>query len=270
MKNYIEYIIHTNEILDTESIIAILSNSEAESFIEENNIVKAYIIEDKNTNDLEQILLEFQLVFDKNIIVQKNWNALWESNYEPVIVDQFCEIIAPFHQSENNCTHTICINPGMAFGTGHHATTYMMIEQMKSLNFTSKPVLDYGTGSGVLAILSEMMHAKSVIGLEIDDWACRNAEENIERNKVKNTKIVCGDLQNIGSKKFDIILANINKNVLIHSSELLCSLINKDGTIIISGFYENDISDIAPLYNKYNLEITKTLIQNQWACIRFN
>lgn len=270
MKNYIEYIIHTNEILDTDSVIAILSNTDAESFIEENNIVKAYIIEDKNINELEQVLLEFNLVFDKNVIVQKNWNALWESNYEPVIVDQFCEIIAPFHQSKNNCTHTICINPGMAFGTGHHATTYMMIEQMKTLHFIGKTVLDYGTGSGVLAILAKMMQAESVIGLEIDDWACRNAEENIERNNVKNTKIVCGDLQKITSKKFDIILANINKNVLIHSSELLCSLLNKGGTIIISGFYEKDITDIVSIYNKYNFEISNSLIQNQWACIRLN
>jgi len=267
MKNYFQYQIQCNDSLDSESIIAIVSQSEAESFEEENGIVKAYIHEDKNVAELEEILRDYQLKFDKQIIEQQNWNALWESSYEAVTVDDFCEIIAPFHEPKSNAPHLICINPGMAFGTGHHATTSMMILQMQHMNFEGKQVLDYGTGSAVLAVLAEKMKSSSVIGLEIDDWACRNAEENIARNHCEKVSIICGTLEHLNAQHFDIILANINKNVLLDSCEQISAILDKNGLLLLSGFYENDIQDIFSKYQKHGFELSKIETKNNWACI---
>lgn len=268
-KSWIEYTIQHSKTLDGESIIALLSDTEIQSYEEAESELKAYLDSNANVLQVEQILTEYKLKFDKKIIEQINWNAEWERAYDSVEVDSFCQIIAPFHTPKNEFQHTITINPGMAFGTGHHATTYMMLKQMQYIDWSGKMVLDYGAGSGVLAFVADKMNAKNGIALEIDDWACNNAEENRIRNNCSQTQVICGTIHNVMDKKFEIILANINKNVLLQSAELLTQVIEKNGIILMSGFYANDDSDLIVAYEKMGFAKIDAIQRNNWSCLKF-
>ena len=199
-KSWIEYTIQHSETLDGESIIALLSDTEIQSYEEAESELKAYLDSNASVLQVEQILTEYKLNFDKKIIEQINWNAEWERAYDSVEVDSFCQIIAPFHTPKNGFQHTITINPGMAFGTGHHATTYMMLKQMQYIDWSAKMVLDYGAGSGVLAFAlnktTKMLHS-SITALE----------------HFKDTSLNFGDVVSISGmdRQRKIALSNSNK-----------------------------------------------------------
>ena len=225
--NYIEVLFEDINSELSGILVAQLANIDFEGFEESENQLKAYIASD-NYNELimSSMLERFKCKFSISIVPDQNWNALWESNFEPVIVDDFCEVRAHFHTPTNSTTHEIIITPKMSFGTGHHATTYMMIQQMRNIEFVNMSVADFGTGTAILAILAEKLGSKKVWAIDYDEWSIRNAEENIIRNNC--CKIQLKQSDNFSpTENFDVILANINKNVILDNLNSLIFKLNK-------------------------------------------
>jgi len=209
--SYIEISIPVKDIQLQEIIIAELEVVDFESFEQDDENLKAFIPQDRfNENNINFILGKYALTYSKSTIENKNWNELWESNFQPVTVGDFVAIRAAFHDAVQSVQHEIVITPKMSFGTGHHATTYMMIELMKSVDFQSKTVADFGTGTGVLAILADKLGAASVWAVDNDEWCIENATENSINNQSKNIEIQKVERFD-ADKNFDVILANINK-----------------------------------------------------------
>jgi ribosomal protein L11 methyltransferase len=219
-------------------------------------------------DELRKIVSSHQLIFTKKSIERKNWNEEWEKNFEPVIVENSVAIRAEFHQPIKGVQHEIIITPKMSFGTGHHATTYMMIQAMGDIDFRNKIVFDFGTGTGILAIAAEKLKASSIIAIDNDEWCIRNAKENIERNHCKNVRLSLSSTPD-RSRKFDIILANINKNILMTHLTLLSSLLTKNGRLLVSGILHEDEPDIIGLGYKISLKPGQIIRRNQWSAIEF-
>lgn len=213
----------------------------------------------------EEDLKSFEL---KNIPFQ-NWNAEWESDFQPICVNNFCCIRAPFHTRKPYVTHDIIIEPKMAFGTGHHATTFQMIEQMQMLEFENKKVLDYGTGTGVLAILAEKMKAQSVKAIDNDEMACESTLENSRENGCFKVEVQHQSISDLSSdRKFDVVLANINRNVLLGSVAELTKRASSDATLLMSGFYVKELPEIRKTFEnswEYQLHSEK----DRWCCVKF-
>src|SRR6187399_2793810 len=181
--NYLQFEFRISNAVENEILIALLSNAGFESFVEEEKMLKAFIKETEfNESSLTGIQEIIPCTYSSTVITPQNWNAKWESSFEPIIVKDFAAIRAGFHNSIKNVKHEIIITPKMSFGTGHHATTYMMIEQMEGLDLMNKAVVDFGTGTGVLAILAEKMGASTIDAIDNDDWSIENAAENIAAN----------------------------------------------------------------------------------------
>jgi len=252
-----------------EILIAQLAEVGYEGFEETLNGLDAFILSnDFNKLLLEEISLKHEVEFTEKEVKTTNWNQVWESNFEPVIVNDFVSIRADFHLPVKSIQHEIIITPKMSFGTGHHATTHMMIEQMQEIDFVNKNVFDFGTGTGVLAILAEKLGAKNIIAVDIDDWSIENANENIIRNHCKNIKIRKA-FNPDDENKSDIILANINRNVILENFYSFRQQLNHPGVLLISGILEEDINDIitSALSNGFN--ILKKLIRNNWVSFSF-
>jgi ribosomal protein L11 methyltransferase len=269
MKNYVEINIQTGESTLRDIIVAQLSELGFEGFEESETSLKAFISEaefdEKVFNDL---LKPHNLICLKSILPSQNWNALWESNFEPVIVDDFCEVRADFHSPSNSTQHDIIITPKMSFGTGHHATTYMMIEQMRDLDFAGKSVADFGTGTGILAILAEKLRSNKIVAIDNDEWSIQNAEENILNNNC--TSISLQQANKFSSEdKFDIILANINKNVILDNFGGLVFGLKAKSYLLISGILGDDEKDLVKAAAYYNLSYIKTVERNNWISILF-
>lgn len=211
------------------------------------------------------------LLNDYNItthtIEQQNWNALWESNFQPVVVDDFCAVRAPFHQPINSVQHEIVIMPKMSFGTGHHATTWMMMAQMRSIDFAGKNVFDFGTGTGILAILAHKLGAASVLGIDNDEWSMENGRENLARNKCNAVTIEFASTVPAGP--FDIILANINRNVILMHLQHLVGAVLPQGLILFSGLLEQDEPEIVKASLTLKLELLKKEVRNGWISLLF-
>ncbi len=171
-------------------------------------------------SNIASVLNRFGVKYSEVVIKEQNWNAVWESNFEPVLVDDFCAIRADFHSAFPDVMHEVIITPKMSFGTGHHATTYMMVSQMQQIEIKGKVVADFGTGTGILAILSEQMGAKEVFALDEDDWSIENARENFSRNNCKVIELLKANAFS-ANKNFDVILANINRNVILDNLNAL-------------------------------------------------
>lgn len=202
-------------------------------------------------------------------IESTNWNELWESNYEPIEVDDFCYVHAPFHKVKNGFKHTIQINPRMAFGTGHHETTFLMMKMIEQIDLNGQSVLDLGCGSGILAILAMYEGADLALAVDIDSNAVETLDENFTVNNTKQIVSRIGTIHDV-TEKFDIIFANINRNVLTTDAEKICNQLVKNGLLVLSGFYEQDVDLISETYSKYGLKPKKMLSKNNWVSVIFN
>lgn len=250
-----------------EILIALLANIGFEGFEEADNLLQAYIKEEEfNEYELKAIAESMQLAYTLDLVEQQNWNAAWESSFEPVIINDFAAIRAHFHQPVPNVQHEIVITPKMSFGTGHHATTYLMMEQMSRINFKGKSVLDFGTGTAVLAILAEKMGATDIVGIDNDDWSIENAEENLLRNQATHIQIQKAEAV-VAEKKYDIILANINLNVITANMTALAESCAAGATVLLSGFLNTDIDSIKASLEANNVTFKLFTRQKDWICI---
>lgn len=257
----------------TEILIAELGSIGFESFVENEKGVVAYIQEkDWNQNILDDIFVlnseEFSISYQKETIRQTNWNREWEKNFNPIAVDGLVSIRAPFHENPK-LKYDIVIEPKMSFGTGHHETTHMMIQHLLELDLKNKKVLDMGCGTGILAIFAEMKGAYEIDAIDIDNWCYQNSIENCERNNCKNIKVFEGDARLLVNKKYDLIIANINRNILLNDIKTYVKNLNEEGVLLLSGFYKEDISVIEDETSKYGLYLTKSLERNNWVALKY-
>lgn len=268
MKKYvdIEIAIHSPE--EGEILIAGLSEINFYAFEQEENSLKAYIEEkDFDEEKLKNVLPSTKKI-KKNIIVEKNWNQQWERSIEPVVVNDFVAIHPSFHKPIKNVKHDLIITPKMSFGTGHHATTYLMIELMEHIDFQNRTVLDFGTGTGVLAILAEKMGASEIQAIDYDQWSILNTIENIEANNCKNILVEQkSDLK--GIKPVDIILANINLNVLINAASVISTLLNPKALLLASGFLLKDEVEMQNIFSSKNVVKKQVEQSNGWLAMLF-
>jgi ribosomal protein L11 methyltransferase len=256
-----------------EILIAELGFAGFESFIETEEGVTAYIQkQDWNSAILDDIQIlnseEFSISYTIEEIEQVNWNQEWEKNFNPIIVDDLCSVRAPFHEKPDT-TFDIVIEPKMSFGTGHHETTHMMIQHILKNDFINRSVLDMGCGTGVLAILSEMKGAKPIDAIDIDNWCYLNSLENVERNNCNHISVHEGDAGLLVNKKYDIIIANINRNILLNDIKIYASCLNKNGMLFLSGFYKEDIPGLEEECNRYMLKLDEKLERNNWVSLKF-
>jgi len=270
MKRYIKIEFHDLFNDQIELLIAELSNSGFEGFEEIDNSLSAFIPEsDFNEMLLKEITEKRNVSFSKTVIEETNWNEVWESNFNPVVVDDFVIIRADFHEPITGVEHEIIITPKMSFGTGHHATTNMMIQQMREVDFTGKVVFDFGTGTGILAILAEKLGAERIVAVDNDDWSISNTEENLGRNKCKKVELIKADNAE-NAEQFDIILANINKNVIVDNFSLLVERLSRDGILLLSGLLDQDEPDILQIAAEHSLNFMKKAELDKWVSLRFS
>ena len=267
--NYVHVTVEYVSVEQAEMLIAQLNELGFDGFEESENSLSAFIDETAfNEDDVNEIFTAQQLTFSKQVLEQKNWNEEWEKNFEPVTVDDFVTVRAGFHAPAKNVEHEIIITPKMSFGTGHHATTYMMMQQMRKLDFRNKSVFDFGTGTGILAILAEKLGAANVTAVDNDEWSISNAAENIAGNNCMNIQLqLCGSP--VLLQQFDVILANINKNVILQFISVLEQGLAKNGHLLVSGLLAEDENDILLAASGLGLKHVVTISRDKWICIHF-
>lgn len=256
----------------TDIIIARLADIGYESFVETTQGVNAYIPFNDFTDEFLAVLETLDkdactYSFEKKLIKRENWNQLWESNFQPVIVGADCIIKAPFHNIPQAAKYEIIIEPKMSFGTGHHDTTCMMVEELLTLDVVNKSVLDMGCGTGILAILAAKMGASPVIGIDIDDWSIENSIENCHKNNVIDVTIKKGDINTLIGQTFNSILANINKNVLLAHLPQYASSISPSGSLLLSGFFDSDADELIKAAEYTGLIFRNKKTRNNWTLI---
>lgn len=256
----------------TEMLIAQLGYVGFESFVEQDNGVTAYIQKQEwNSKILEDVFLlhsnEFNIIFEHNEIAQTNWNEEWEKNFNPIQVDDLVSIRAPFHTNPS-LQFDIVIEPKMSFGTGHHETTHMMVQHLLALDLDTKKVLDMGCGTGILAIFAEMKGAKPIDAIDIDSWCYENSLENIQRNNCNHITVYEGDASLL-KEKYDVIIANINRNILLSDMKTYTDCLNENGVLLLSGFYKEDIVIIEDEVNKHGLTFETMIQRNNWVALKY-
>ncbi len=271
--NYIElsFVLLDRDHL-SDIIVAKLNEIEFESYIETEDGVNAYIQEQLyNKEKLNLVLSDLQNLFsfDYSIkdIKQENWNAKWEENFEPVKINEQCVIRAQFHEKVD-CEYEIIITPKMSFGTGHHETTFLMMNEMFSLNFNGKSVLDMGCGTGVLSILSKMLGSATTLGIDIDEWSYDNSKENAKLNNVESIEFLLGDVSSI-TGNFDIVLANINRNIILSDIDKYIDAMNNKSDILLSGFLLSDVEIIREKAESLGLSFISHKNKNKWNLLHF-
>ena len=259
--------------LGSEILIAELGEKAFESFIETETGISAFVQKDLwDTNILEDIQIlsnpEFKIEYTFEEIEQVNWNEEWEKNFEPIDVDGKCHVRAPFHE-KTSAEYDIVIEPKMSFGTGHHETTHMMIQHILETDFTNKKTLDMGCGTAILAILAEMKGAQPIDAIDIDNWCYLNSIENAERNNCKHISVYEGDASLLDGKKYDVIIANINRNILLNDMQQYVACLNENGILFLSGFYTEDIPVISESCTSKGLTYVKQFERNNWVALKF-
>ena len=271
MNNYLEFNFKIFPLQPwNEILMAELIEIGFDSFTEEHDGILGYIQKDLfNENQLKEINLfkndEVKISYKYQEMPNINWNEEWEKNFSPINVENEVSIRAEFHENQN-LPHEIIIQPKMSFGTGHHATTYLMIQQMLDLDFQNKAVLDMGCGTSVLAIFAKQKGAGKTVAIDIDEWSVENSVENAERNGVE-LEVSQGTAENLGKEKFDIILANINRNILISDIPTYVSVLNDGGQLLLSGLCFFDVDDILEVCTQQNLTLKKKLQREEWVSL---
>lgn len=257
-----------------EILMAELGQIGYESFVETDEGLSAYITEaDFDLPQLQQVVDDYQhltpITFAYEQLETKNWNEEWERNYQPIEVAGQIRVRASYHAPDPAFRYDIVIDPKMSFGTGHHETTTLVMEQQLSLDHHDKSVLDVGSGTGILAILAEMLGATRLTAFDIEEWAYLNAVENAELNGCKHIAVFQGTIEDCPAGTYDIVLANINRNILLREIPIYVQFLKPGGTLMVSGFYEFDINDIIQKAQEVDLKLIAQKTLNQWAVIRF-
>lgn len=272
--NYLEFHFEISPVQPaSEILIAELGSVGFESFVENEDGITAYIpVEEYDEEMFSGIHIlqsdEFEISYTTQEIEQVNWNEEWEKNFNPIIVDEHCSVRAPFH-AKPDTEYDIVIEPKMSFGTGHHATTHMMIQHILNNNVSGKSVLDMGCGTGVLAILAAMRGAAKIDAVDIDNWCYLNTLENVERNNCDHINVFEGGAELLKGKNYDIIIANINRNILLQDMETYAKALNTNGELYLSGFYVEDIPIIKKACSKYGLVYVEHIDRENWAAAKF-
>ena len=256
----------------TEMLIAQLGYVGFESFVEQDYGVTVYIQKQEwNSKILDDVFMlhsnEFNITFEHNEIAQTNWNEEWEKNFNPIQVDDLVSIRAPFHTNAS-LQFDIVIEPKMSFGTGHHETTHMMVQHLLALDLDTKKVLDMGCGTGILAIFAEMKGAKPIDAIDIDSWCYENSLENIQRNNCNHITVYEGDASLL-KEKYDVIIANINRNILLSDIKTYTDCLNENGVLLLSGFYKEDIAIIEDEVTKHGLTFETMIQKNNWVALKY-
>ncbi len=263
--------ISTSDEAHQEIIIA-FADSIGIDAIEQTN--DSLIIHSEKKELIEQLttqLIELDLSTEDDLIKEtiknQNWNATWEKSFTPIVINNFCAVRASFHESPKNVAHEIIINPELAFGTGHHETTYMMIDQMSDMPLLDKSIFDYGCGTAILSILAEKLGASHIFGIDIEDQAIECAQNCVELNGSKNIRLEVGTLDIVPVLEYDIILANINKGVLMNSGEGLSQRCAPGGFLLLSGILKGDDPKVIHYYREYGFDYKRIMYKGEWSSI---
>ena len=257
----------------SEILLAELQDTPFESFEETETGLSGYVQAELHTDDiLSEIMIlenpEFKISYEIQHIETVNWNEEWEKNFNPIEVGEECYIRAPFHESKN-VKYEIVIEPKMSFGTGHHQTTSMMIKHLLETDLEDKKTLDMGCGTAILAILAEMKGAKPIDAIDIDNWCYLNSIENAERNNCKEITVLEGDASLLEGKKYDVIIANINRNILLNDMKTYASCLSKGGLLFLSGFYTEDIPFIDESCQQNGLQFQTKHEKDNWVALKY-
>jgi len=269
---YLEFKIACNEAY-REILIAVLAEIGFDSFLETETGIEAYITEDLfDRTAFDEVIAQYRIPGEISVeegrMAKVNWNEEWEKNYDPIEVGDQVYVRASFHAPKEGVAHEIIINPKMSFGTGHHATTYLMLTHQLNLDHQGKRVIDIGAGTGILAIMAHKLGAGEVQALDIDEWCVENGEENFALNGLPDVKMGLGTIREVAPQgTFDIVLANINKNVLLDEMEVYADLVQPNGHLLLSGFYEHDIQDIVDKAQAFGLVLKDQKSKNNWAAL---
>jgi ribosomal protein L11 methyltransferase len=256
-----------------EILIAELSEVGFDSFLETDEGFDAYIQEDLfERNSFQQVIDQYHEAASIQVTEGKmpkvNWNEEWEKNYDPIEVGDQVYVRASFHQPRQEFKYEILINPKMSFGTGHHATTFLMLSHQLTIDHAGKRVLDIGAGTGILAIMAHQLGAGHIEAFDIDEWCVENGNENFDLNGMSNVRMGKGTVREVKPQgEFDIVLANINKNVLLDEMDVYATLVKTNGNLLLSGFYEHDITDIISKAGQYGLQLIDQKIKDNWAAL---
>jgi ribosomal protein L11 methyltransferase len=280
MKTYSEIVFDrvSPELLDI--LVAKLAEAGYDGFLEEGDTLKAYQNEEAlDISALDALCKEYNCGYQVNRVAEENWNASWESSFSPVVVGDFVAIRADFHDVVRNVKYEIVITPKMSFGTGHHATTWLMLKAMYDFSLQGaalqetalqgKEVLDFGTGTGILAILAEKMGAGRVLAIDNDSWSIDNATENLARNSCEKIELRLGESIPLGSQ-FDLVLANINKHILLEHCRSISGAVKPGGLLIMSGILSEDLGDMEAAFGLYLGKPVKVEERNNWLMIAFS
>ncbi len=264
----------TSEMENIELICAMMSILDFDSFHEDENRLLCYflpqnVLESELEDQLKKVSALFPIQYAIHSIEEENWNKKWEENFEPVVVDNKIRVRAPFHKASESNLIDILINPQMAFGTAHHETTYMMLSTMLDIDLSNKNILDYGCGTGILALLAEKRNAAQIKAIDYDIKSVNNTLENIQLNNAERIEVLEGDLLILNSTQtYDVILANINRKVLLQTASQLFSKLTHSGTLIMSGILEVDFELIKATYAPF-FHLVNQRQKGEWLCLVF-
>jgi ribosomal protein L11 methyltransferase len=271
--NYIEVNFKLNPVQPyAEILTAELSDLPFDSFVETETGLLAYIpLKNFNLKELNSLEFIQQKIADVSFTIKEieteNWNEKWESNFPPVYVNEKCIIRAPFHEKQEAFVYDILVSPKMAFGTGHHQTTAQVANRLFSIDLKNKSLLDMGCGTAILAIIAQKLGANPITAIDIDEWATENAKENCTLNQCLNIEILTGDASLLPGKKFDVIIANINRNILLQDMKQYATCLNTNGVLLLSGFYEEDIPALLEEAEKYGLKENHSASKDKWSIL---
>jgi len=257
-----------------EVLIAELSDAGFHGFVQSKKGIQAYASTDI---DVDQVLKESVLAdapnsltysVEKKVIPHQNWNAKWEEEFQPVEVEEYITIRAPFHEASSG--REVVIQPQMSFGTGHHQTTWMMTKALFELKGMPQDVLDMGTGTGVLAIVAEQLGAQKILAVDIEEWSAENARENCDLNNCSKVETICGDIDVTKGYDFGLIIANINKNVLKSHMDYYVSMLSDGGKLLLSGFFKSDVDEMVTYCSAKGLTLEKQFEKDEWAALQLH
>jgi len=272
--NYFEFQFKIDPVQPaSEILIAELGYLGFESFVENDDGITAYIPEEEYEEDIftnVHILQskDFKITYDQKEIERVNWNEEWEKNFTPILVDEHCSVRAPFHEKPD-VDFDIVIEPKMSFGTGHHATTHMMIQHILKNDWEEKSVLDMGCGTGVLAILTAMKGAGNIDAIDIDNWCYLNTLENISRNECEHINVEEGGAELLEGREYDVVLANINRNILVRDLPIYEKCLKSHANLFLSGFYAKDLPVITKACERLGLHFVENFERNNWIAAKF-